>query len=221
MDPRPFAGAELAWLVLPDDGHEHLAELVTREAAEFAAELGAPVRVRRSAASRDGDGPRLFLDLPGAAHPELAAWRHARGRPQPPATGPAVELAGDVVVVIAGDDAGVALSLLRTAVRTGADGVLTPRPARTWAEAAERLAAEVDWTYPAFELRGIDWPGLVQRHRNVAGLTDLQRWVARLRDPHTSVRSAGPRRVLPYTARAGGDGVRLAHVPRWSAGWAA
>lgn len=225
MDPRPFAGAALAWLVLPTDGDAHLAELITREAAEFAAELGAPVRVRRSSSGGGadgdgGDGPRLFLDLPGAAHPELAAWRRRTGRSQPP-PGPAVDLAGDFVVVTAGDDAGIALSLLRTAVRPGAGGVRTPRPARPWAEAADRLAAEVGWTYPAFGLRGIDWPALVARHRDAAGLADLQRWVARLRDPHTSVRAAGPRRVLPYTARAGAGGVRLAHVPRWSAGWAA
>ncbi|WP_146605181.1 hypothetical protein [Jiangella anatolica] len=121
----------------------------------------------------------------------------------------------------AGDDPGTALSLLRTAVRTGVAGVLTPRPAATTAEAADRLAAEIGWTYPAFALRGLDWPAISARHREPADLADLQRWVAELRGPHTSVRAAGPRRVLPYTALAGADGVRLAHVPRWSAGWAA
>ncbi|TDD67111.1 hypothetical protein E1262_20255 [Jiangella aurantiaca] len=223
VDPRPFVGAAVAWMVLPDGGDaaaRHLAELVTRERAEFAAELGAPVEVRRSGAA--GAGPTMFLDVPGAPHPELAAWRRRTGSVA--MAGPAVELAGDVVVVTAGDDAGVALSLLRTAVRTGAAGVLTPRPARTAAEAADRLAAEVAWTYPAFALRGLDWPALVARHREAAvhgGLDALQRWIAELRDPHTSVRAAGPRRVLPYTARGGGGSVRLAHVPRWSAGWAA
>ncbi|WP_158564185.1 hypothetical protein [Jiangella anatolica] len=45
------------------------------------------MRVRRSGS--DG-GPRLFLDPPGAPHPELAAWRRqTERRPGPPSSWPA------------------------------------------------------------------------------------------------------------------------------------
>ncbi|NEE01764.1 S41 family peptidase [Phytoactinopolyspora halotolerans] len=161
---------------------------------------------------------------------------------------PYVEIDRDVVVIDApGGPADVpeAISLLRTAVRSrrmiagdSPRARVDGRPAADAAEAVQRVVDEVAWTYPSFALRGIDWPELTSRWRARAEQSDadlgvLQQWIAELRDPHTSVQRSRPRGLLPYTAYVavadrpdvpGPDAepvVRLGHVPRWSAGWAA
>jgi carboxyl-terminal processing protease len=186
--------------------------------------------------------PTLYVG-PGAQNPELRSWREYAGLHAVP--GPYVEVDGRAVVVDAPGCAEVteALSLLRTAVRSpttrgpgtgtqraGCDGPvvrLERRPATGAGEAIERLVNEIGWTYPSFRLRAIEWPDLVRRWRPEAERSGgdigvLQRWVAELRDPHTSVRPAVARGFLPYTAYVDGGGqpvLRLGHVPRWSAGW--
>jgi carboxyl-terminal processing protease len=60
-------------------------------------------------------------------------------------------------------------------------------------EAIGRIVSEVGWTYPAFELRRLDWEAICARHIprvKTAGnpLAALQEWIAELQDGHTWVR---------------------------------
>ncbi len=83
-------------------------------------------------------------------------------------------------------------------------------------EAADRIETEVADTYPAFELRGLDWPAICARHRErLIGATDplaaAQRWLAELEDSHTWVWPGHGN--LPYVLEVGPRSIVFAHVP--------
>ena len=199
-----FAGAEAVYVALPSEGAPHYAlaattELLTREATELALELGAPVCLEAGASDAR---PRLELRVdPALAVPTLTLDREA-----------GVLIAGGADL----DGAVEALSLLRTLRCTG-QLHHEARPAVSVDEAIERLEREVAWTYPAFGLRGIDWPQLCTQFRGrvdpVDPLPGLQRWIARLGDAHTRVRATDPVGQLAYTARVVDRAVRFMHVP--------
>ena len=199
-----FAGAEVVRIVVPTDGAPAAAlaqtsQLLEREAAELEVELGAPVRL---GPSEDDAQPRLELRI----DPSI-------GTPQ--AT---LDDAGAVLVVAGGDLERTveAFSLLRT-LRCGGQRHVEARPTTSLVAAIARLEREVAWTYPAFGLRDIDWPRLCARSRGAVDPRDplpgLQRWIARLGDAHTRVRSPTPIGHVPYTARTVGDTIRFMQVP--------
>jgi carboxyl-terminal processing protease len=200
----PFAGTPLVSIVLPalDPTLGGQLALLELERAAFEAELGAPVAFT---ASNPGRGARWLLLL----EPERTA---------PPATGwEPVER----TIVSRGRDVGglfEALNLWRTARRAGsAESV----DCTSVDEAVHRVAAEVADTYPAFELRGLDWDDICARHadgvrRAAAPLPALQAWLAELEDSHTWVWPGHGN--LPYVLEVGERTIRFVHVPDGSAG---
>ena len=186
---QPFAGEPRAFVVLPESdptlGGE--LELLELEHAEFEAELGTSVEL----ASVD----------PGVG----ARWQLVIDEHQD--TPPRTEVAAESRLIVSrGADVGglfEAMSLLRTAVRRG-----EPVEATDCADvdqAIERVVDEVADTYPAFELRGLDWPEICARHVEAVRtapdpLPALQAWLAELQDGHTW---AWPRvGNLPYAIHA-------------------
>lgn len=199
-----FSGAERVRILLPSSGAPeaelaHTAALLEREAVELSLELGAPVSVGPSA---DDTRPRL----------ELRIDPHVRWSQ--------LTLDGTGSVLIAAgmdlDGAVEALSLLRTLRCAGGQHV-EGGPATSLAEAVDKLEREVAWTYPAFELRDLDWSELCDRFRDTVDLGEplpgLQRWVARLGDAHTSVKATVPVGHVDYTARVTDQTVRFMKVP--------
>ncbi|KAA2262420.1 hypothetical protein F0L68_14260 [Solihabitans fulvus] len=124
------------------------------------------------------------------------------------------------------------LSLRHTWLRTKAD--VRAEPATNLAGAVVRIAAEVGFTFPGFELRGLDWARTCAEHgpRVLAAADPLaaaQEWIAELGDAHTALHPV-PRPVpLPYVAEVagppagGGAGgrARLLRVPEGSGAWLA
>ncbi len=178
------------------------------ERAEFESELGAPVVF---GTADPGTGPRWLLQLdPADDSPPQTSWD-----------------ADAATIVSRGKDVeGLfdALNLCRTALRCG--GRVEAVDSTTTEAAVDRVVAEVADTYPAFELRGLDWETICDRHvaevvRAPAAdrLAAFQRWLAELEDSHTWV-SPGHAN-LPYVARVEPALVTLVHVPPSTAGAAA
>ena len=199
-----FLDAEMVQVVVPTCGAPEAAlaetaELLAREAAELALELGAPVSFGPSG---DDAHPRLELHVdPTLPVPQLRLDR-----------------AGAVLVAAGADLDGAveALSLLRT-LRCGGQQHVEARPAGSVHDAITRLEREVAWTYPAFELRNIDWSRLCDRYRDAVDPDDplpgLQRWIACLGDAHTRIQATTPVGHVAYTAQATDGVVRFMQVP--------
>ncbi len=126
------------------------------------------------------------------------------------------EPGADVVVSRARDLEGLfeGLNLWRTARRTRRAARATD--CASLDEAADRIETEVADTYPAFELRGLDWQAICARHRErLTGGTDplaaAQRWLAELEDSHTWVWPGHGN--LPYVLEVGPRSIVFAHVP--------
>jgi carboxyl-terminal processing protease len=202
---QPFAGEPRAVLVLPSSdltlgGKRALIEL---ELAGFEAELGASVELSEA---DPGEGARLVLRLDDA-HDGPATTSY--------------EPSSKLLEARAANVDGVldALNLVRTALRSG--GVATATECATREEAIERVVSEVADTYPAFELRDLDWEDISARHvtrvRDAADpLPAFQRWLAELQDGHTWVWPEYGN--LPYSVRVGG-GATFVRVREGSAGW--
>ncbi|MBD0329603.1 MAG: hypothetical protein ICV64_05820 [Thermoleophilia bacterium] len=107
----------------------------------------------------------------------------------------------------------------RTVARAGG-GTAAAEDCADREEAIERVVTEVADTYPAFELRGLDWEEVCARHvPRVRGAAEplpaLQRWLAELADGHTWVREAVGH--LPYAVRVAGGTATFARVPSGTA----
>lgn len=193
---RPFAGAESVAVVLPrvvegiaendEKALLGLTALVRKEPKEFEVELGAPVRF---VADDPGAGPR-FLMGPSRYNPEMTKYVLDGER--------RAEVSFDrerqLLIADAPDMAGIydAINLLRTMVMTGRDRVVASECGDI-DEAIQRIVDEVGWTYPSFELRGLDWEDICARHTGrvkSAGdpLAAMQEWIAELQDGHTWIR---------------------------------
>ena len=203
MQGLPFAGEPLVTIVLPA-GEPTLGgtlELLELERAGFEAELGAPVAF---ATSDPGAGPRWLLVLdPEHETPPVTVW----------------EPGADVVVSRARDLEGLfeGLNLWRTARRTRRAARATD--CASLDEAADRIETEVADTYPAFELRGLDWQAICARHRErltegADPLAAVQALARRARGlPHVGlarprqppVRPRGRPAIDRVRARAAGD----------------
>src|SRR5436190_7249404 len=200
MPGLPFAGEACVTIVLPAEdptlgGELPLLEL---ERAGFEAELGAPVRFTTA---DPVVGPRWNLVLdPQREAPPATAWDPA-----------------ERVITSCGSDVGglfEALNLWRTVRRRGG-GSVEARDCTDRGETIERVVREVADTYPAFALRGLDWPAICARHDDDVRQADdtlaaLQRWIAELGDAHTWV---WPRHGnLPCALRVADAAATFAHV---------
>jgi carboxyl-terminal processing protease len=184
-------------------GHLALFEL---ERAGFEAELGG--RVAFSTVD-SGSGRRWLLEIDPALE-------------SAPVT--ALEPGGDTIVSRARDVDGIfeALNLWRTVRREG--GAATATDCASLDEAIDRIVVEVGDTYPAFELRGLDWDAICERRVDAVRsaedpLSACQGWLAELEDSHTWVWPGHGN--LPYALRVGSGDVWFTHVPPASAGFAA
>jgi carboxyl-terminal processing protease len=206
MPGLPFAGEVRVTVVLPPadptlGGRLPLLEL---ERAGFEAELGASVEFA-SAEPEAGPRWRLVLD-PQQCGPAVTTW----------------DPRGGVITSRAPDVDGLleALNLWRTLRRRGG-GSVEATDCADRGEAIERVVAEVPDTYPAFELRGLDWPTICERHvervrRADDALEAFQRWVAELQDAHTWVWPGHGN--LPYVLRVAAGAATFVHVPPRTAG---
>ncbi|MGZ8783395.1 MAG: S41 family peptidase [Gaiellaceae bacterium] len=180
--------------------------LLELERAGFEAELGAPVEFTTS---DPGRGSRWLLVLdPEHRSAPVTSWQ----------TG------AETIVSRAKDVDGIfeALNLWRTVRRDG--GTVSATDCATREEAIDRVVAEVADTYPAFELRGLDWEGICARHatdvrRSEDALAAFQAWLAELEDSHTWVWPGHGN--LPYVLYVDTGAAYFTHVPRESAGFAA
>ena len=210
MRTPPFAGEEHVAIVMPAldatlGGQLTLLEL---ERAGFEAELGARVEF---VTQDPGIGPRWLLKLdPSYDSPPATSWQAGEAR----------------IVSRARDIGGLfeALNVWRTARRCGGTAVAVD--CATADEAIDRVSAEVLDTYPAFQLRGLDWEAIRERHvdevRCAAAedrLAAFQRWLAELEDSHTWVWPGHGN--LPYVLRVGAGQVTFVEVPPGTAGAAA
>jgi carboxyl-terminal processing protease len=182
------------------------AELIDHERAGMEAEFGLPVLVTRS---DPGTGRRWVFRL------------------DPEHTGPAALYAsGDVLESVSADPVQLAetASLRHTWLRTGRP--VKAEPAADLAAGVRRIADEIEFTFPGFELRGIDWAQVCQRHmRRVLESNDpfsaAQEWVAVLGDAHTALHPH-PRPVRPASVCAARNGEAvLQRVLPGTAAWEA
>ena len=176
---QPFQNADRVVVVLPRldptlGGHLALFEL---ERAGFEAELGAPVEFsptdpgrRLPLAAGDRSGTRLGTDH---------SWEP-----------------GDATITSrARDVAGIfeALNLWRTVRRSG--GAAAATDCASLDEAIERIVVEVADTYPAFELRGLDWDAICERASDAVRSADDPLAAARHGSPSSRTRTRGSGRV--------------------------
>jgi carboxyl-terminal processing protease len=190
---------------------KQLRELIEREIHEFEVELGAPAHLTSTSSS---EGAKFLLG-PAALNPafsELAI---------PPSREPCVwiERTRKLLVADAPDIEGVteSLSLLRTLTSSNVTRVAASS-CESIDECAARFRQEIAWTYPAFQLRGIDWDEHCRQHEPRLLAADdpfdaMQRWVATLGDMHTWVRSDPPHGLLTYTVHVDPDKATFVHVP--------
>lgn len=203
---QPFAGEPTAYVVLPErdptlGGEARLFEI---ERPWFEVELGAPVEFVET---DPGTGARWILELD-------------RALGEPPAT--TYDPAERLLISRAAEVDGLfeAMSLSRTAFREGA-GTFDVADCTDVDAVVERVTAEVADTYPAFELRGLDWDEICERHiEDVQAaeepLPALQRWLAELQDGHTWVWPAFGN--LPYAVRVDERAVTFVRAREGTAG---
>ena len=204
MSEGPFAGRSVVSIVLPEadptlGGQLALLEL---ERAAFEAELGAPV-----AFSTDdpGTGARWLLSLDEGEDAASTSW----------------EPGHDTIESRAADLGGLfeALNLWRTVRRQGG-GRVDAVDCETSEAAVARVVTEVADTYPAFELRGLDWDAICARHVGAVREADdvtaaLQRWVAELQDSHTWIWPGHA--PLPYALHLAGRHAVFTRAPEGTA----
>jgi len=117
------------------------------------------------------------------------------------------------------------LNALRTLSIKEVD-VLVEEECRDLFEVVDRVVQEIGHTYPAFDLRGLDWDGLCTRHvprilRASEPLPSLQEWLAELQDMHTFIRPLPSPVTAPYAVTVVRDTVDFHHVPEGTAAHAA
>jgi carboxyl-terminal processing protease len=184
--------------------------LLELEAAEFTAVLGQPVCFQRHADDAGTDVWDVTID-PGLGSARLESDLEARR------------------LVLSLPDAGEfanGVSLLHSLAFEPLM-VVSDTETRTYAEAFDRICAEVANTYPYFDLRGLDWSEITERYAYVRDLEGdefwdhAERWVANLGDAHTQLVFPQPRFHPPYLAEMHDDGASLRRVPKGTAAWAA
>lgn len=179
--------------------------LLWAERFEFEAVLGAPVVF----ADRESSAPRWVIRAPAPGQPPLLSWDSAtRTLTSYKATT---------------QDFSATLNALHTLAWCESPSV-TPAPASTTEEAAQRIRDEIAHTYPSFQLRSFDWKQISDRH--IEGVSTAEprtfgalasAWVAQLGDAHTGVRSTATRFNPPYRGALTSHGVVLHTVPEDSA----
>jgi carboxyl-terminal processing protease len=182
-------------------------ELLRLERPGLEAELGGPVEF---AHDDPGSGRRWLLRLDeGHAGPPATAWDRDAG----------------LIESKARDFGGLfeALNLWR-AVRRQGGGSVEAADCADVEEAVSRVVDEVADTYPAFELRRLDWEKICACHAaGVCASEDplplLQTWLAELEDSHTWVWPGHEN--LPYSLRLAPGEAVLVRVPEHSSGFAA
>ena len=220
-DPRPFAGAARALLVmpsLPDDHSDHaelryFTELILRELPEMEAEVGCPV----VPAAAPVPGTPAILVGP-------AAWNAAIDIA--PAMTPFVRIdrGRKRVVIDAPTLAGVgeAFQLLRTAIAERRES-LAPSLCETAGAVIDRLDKEVRRTFPLLHQRAPAWDAAVAAARatmqDADDLATLQRLMATLNDAHSWAKDTRVTGRLPYHLHDDGETARYWAVPERSAGW--
>lgn len=223
---RPFSSAHRVQVVLPSHATaagptagelDAFRQLVARERGELEVELGARVEL----VDHPDTGEPRFLIGPAHSNPAMA---------DQPQVGEATlwfDPDSQLLVADAKDLAGVSecLHLLRTFVQQSPQR-MTPHDCQTVQEAANRVEEEVRLTYPAFELRSLDWQELTARYRprvaaSLDPVAELQRWVAELHDSHTWVHSWPRPGALPYVVRVDQRGAHFMDVPTGTPAWEA
>lgn len=206
----PSFGRPVWWRLGCLPNPDELVPLLELEAAEFAAVLGQPVRIHGDGRDRDTDVWDVRVDpTAGCATMECepASRRLLLTLPDPSAFVDGV-------------------NLLHSLAHT-ASAVVSDTETGSYADAFDRIRAEVANIYPSFELRGLDWDSISERYAYVRDLEGCEfwehalRWVAELGDAHTQLIFPASRFHPPYLAEMRSGGAVLQRVPEDSDAWAA
>lgn len=206
----PSFGRPVWWRLgcLPD--RDELMPLLELEAAEFAAVLGQPVRIHGDGRDRDTDVWDVRVD-PTVGCATLECEPASRR----------------LLLTLPNSSAFVdGVNLLHSLAHT-ASTVVSDTQAGSYADAFDRILAEVANIYPSFELRGLDWDSISERYAYVRDLEGCEfwehalRWVAELGDAHTQLIFPSSRFHPPYLAEMRSGGAVLQRVPEDSDAWAA
>lgn len=186
-------------------------DLLRLEQSEFEAVLGQPVVFDPT--TETAEGPEIWSVVVDTAQgvPVLRAFTEARR----------------IVLVLPSADRFLdGLNLLHSLAHTRRDEV-TDTDVDTYAEAFDRIHAEISNIFPSFGLRGLDWESISSTYGYVRELSGddfwrhAQRWVAELGEAHTQLFHRSEVFNPPYGARMTSRGALLTEVPTDSAAWRA
>jgi carboxyl-terminal processing protease len=205
---------------LPDADRQLLRSIpvvLDKERTALSRELGAPIALVEA---DPGTGSRWLIG-PATCNPDIERL----GLPRTDSPRLVLDRQRRILVADAPTPAQVweTFSLLRSLARFPG-GTLLVADCRDVEEAVARIADEVNETYPAFSLRGIDWAAVCERHTSRVLASDtpelaMQEWLAELHDAHTWVRPAATLVDLPYEVWIGNGTARLTEVPVGSPAW--
>jgi carboxyl-terminal processing protease len=104
------------------------------------------------------------------------------------------------------------------------DGLWVIKDCDSIDEAIERIFLEVETSYPAFDLRKLNWKEISTRHiplvKSAAEpIAAMQRWLAELSDAHTWVRPFPPYGNFPYDLVSDGNSLRFYRIAEDSMAW--
>ncbi len=197
----------------------NIPKILRDNAAALKRELGSAIEIIDS---DPGDRPRWLIG-PSQCNPVLtrSGWK--------PPDGPVLSLdrSKKVLITDAPTSAGVweTFSLLRS-LAYFPGGIMPVRDCANIIEAIQRVIDEVGNSYPSFELRGLDWLSVCERHKELVlsaanPISAIQRWLSELNDGHTWVRPAIPQSELLYEVWIENGVAVLSSVPIDSAAWRA
>jgi carboxyl-terminal processing protease len=229
MNAPPFAPDAPVYVVVPSEFAQleeaarqslaNMAHILHEARPALECELGAPLIIGTDAPP---DAARWLIG-PAACNP-LLQQIHAES-PQIPTL--ILNRAQRLLITDAPTPDGVweLFSWLRTLARLP-DGAHTFGDCETKGAAIQRLMEEVGDSYPAFELRHLDWGAICKRYLPEAQAAEdvipvMQRWLAELGDGHTWVRPVPPHGDLPYTVWLEKERAHFVHIPPESAAWQA
>lgn len=195
-----------------------LPDLLNDSRAALERELGAPFYFGEV----DNAEEARWLIGPASCNPALAALR-------PPAASPELFLDRLRHLLICDapslDDVMDTFSMIRALARLSG-GTIPLANCANVEEAIERIKIEVGDSYPSFQLRGLDWRALCEKHVPLVRASSeptiaMQEWMAELQDGHSWVRPAVGLTDRPYQLWVTPEEAIFTRIPEDTPAWKA